>query len=210
MFFPIFTTILIVFGLFSVYMKTSNKKIQNSGEDLWKRELEANRVRRRPLDDLNMVKLDLSALPIDEDTDDEEIRDYQDKLKVLEKKEISNLSDYTNTDLKFKYGPANLEKLTELDQNFMELVRVLYQWAHYMYEKGEKEKCIRILEYGVSIHTDVKAHYKLLADIYAADFDFEAIKRITEEAKKTESPTRDSIVEMLESTDYFRPQEVHL
>ncbi|MCR5735264.1 MAG: hypothetical protein K6G22_11730 [Lachnospiraceae bacterium] len=205
MFFPIFTTVLIVFGLFSIYMKSSYKNIRNQGEDIWKRELEANKVRRQPLDDVKVFKPDLSKLPIDEDTDDEDIKDYQNRLSAMKDRTMSNLSAYSNTDLKMKYGPANLELLTEYDQNFLELVRLLYQWAHYMHDKGETEKCIQILEYGVMIHTDVKAHYKLLADIYAADFNFEAIKRITEEAKKIESPTRDSIVEMLESTDYFRP-----
>ncbi|MCR4922642.1 MAG: hypothetical protein K5931_01395 [Lachnospiraceae bacterium] len=204
MFFPIFTTVLIVFGLFKIYIRMSGKKVDNSAKDFLERESRANGVRRQPLTDIKYIELDLSMLPIDLDTDDEELKAYQDKVVSMEGKKISNLSSYTNTDLKFKYGPANLDYLTQCDQNFLELVRELYRWGDYLYKKGELEKAVKVLEYGVTIHSDVKSNYKLLADIYANSFDFASIDRITKEAEKIESPNRDSIIEMLKCTDYFK------
>ncbi|MCR5108649.1 MAG: hypothetical protein K6B28_10860 [Lachnospiraceae bacterium] len=208
MFFPIFTTVLIVFGLFTIYIRTTNKMITNKKDDLWEKELKANGVRRQPLTDINYIEHDPERLSFikDEDTDEEE-REYINTLMELKDKKIANLSSYTNTDLKMKYGPANLEYLSECDQNYLELVRTLYQFSCYEYNKGEIDKCRQILEYGVSVRTDVKGHYKLLADIYAKDFNFEAIERITKEAEKIESPTRDSVIEMLRTTDYFRADE---
>ncbi len=177
-------------------------------KEFWDRELAANSVRKQPLDDIVYIELDLSKLPFDPSPADESIKDYQEKIASLEGKKIVNLTGISNTDLKLRYGVANLDYLSSCDDNYMELVKYLFLWANILFEQGRAEEAKQVLEYGVySIHTDVRSHYKLLADMYADEFNFEAIDRITKEAEKIASPNRDSIVKMLKETDFFKERE---
>ncbi|MCR4658394.1 MAG: hypothetical protein K5770_19510 [Lachnospiraceae bacterium] len=204
MFFPIFTTIGLILAFFSVYMRRSRKGIDSELKNFWDRELKANSVRKQPLTDIIYIEPDFSALPFDEAPSDDAVKDYQDRLLALKDKKIVNLSGVTNTDLKLKYGVANLDYLSSCDENYTELVKNLYLWANALYSSGKKEEAVKVLEYGVfDIHTDVRSHYRLLADIYASDFDFEAIEKETLEAEKLTSQNRDAIVKMLKSEDYF-------
>ena len=204
MFFPIFTTLALLLASFSVYMRRSQKSMNSELKELWDRELKANSVRKQPLTDIEYTELEPDALPFDPDTSNDNIRDCQNRIMALADKRIVNLSGISNTELKLRYGVANLDYLSACDENFLELVKYLWLWANALHEEGRLDEAKQVLEYGVSIHTDVKSHYKLLADIYAADFDFRSIERITDEAQKITSPNRDAIVKMLKSTDYFR------
>ena len=126
LFFPIFTTIGLILAFFSVYMRRSRKSIDSELKEFWDRELQANSVRKQPLTDIQYVEPDFSMLPFDEAPSDDSIKDYQDKLLALKDKKIVNLAGVSNTDLKLKYGVANLEYLSSCDNNFIELVKYLY------------------------------------------------------------------------------------
>ena len=199
MFFPIFTTIALVFAVFSFYMKRSVKNVDKDNREFWEKELRANSVRRQPLTDIVYIEPDLSALPFDETSTDDNIVDYQNRIRALADKKIVNLSGISNTDLKLKYGAANLDYLSSCDENYMELVKYLYLWANYLLNEGKTAEAKQILEYGATLPTDVKAHYKLLADLYVEEFDFEALDRLTEAAKKIPSSAGEGIVEMLQA-----------
>ena len=206
MFFPIFTTLGIIIASFSIYMRHSRKNIDAGIKELWKRELEANSVRKQPLTDIVYIEPDFSKLPLNPespDDPDDNIRDYQKKLLALKDKKIVNLSGISNTDLKLKYGVANLDYLSSCDENFLELVKYLYLWGNALYEQGRIQEAKQVLEYGVSVHSDVKGNYRLLAQIYADEFDFCSIELLSADAEKLTAPTRDSIVKMLKTTDYF-------
>lgn len=87
-------------------------------------------------------------------------------LRSLSTQKIVNLTGYTNTDLKLSYGTANITCLTEYDQNYTLLVSTLQKWAEALYRGGAKKECQQVLEYAVSIGTDVSHTYFLLADLY--------------------------------------------
>ena len=206
MFFPIFTTLAIIFAAFSIYMRHSGRKIDSDIKMLRERELEANSVRKQPLTDIEYIEPDFSKLPFDPENPgdpDDNISDYQKKLLSLNDKKIVNLSGVSNTDLKLKYGVANLDYLSSCDENFLELVKYLYLWGNALYEQGRIQEAKQVLEYGVSVHSDVKGNYRLLAQIYADEFDFCSIELLTADAEKLTAPNRDSIVKMLKTTDYF-------
>lgn len=87
-------------------------------------------------------------------------------LRSLSTQKIVNLTGYTNTDLKLSYGTANITCLTEYDQNYTLLVSTLQKWAEALYRGGAKKECRQVLEYAVSVGTDVSHTYFLLADLY--------------------------------------------
>ena len=71
-----------------------------------------------------------------------------------------NLIGISNTDLKKSYGPANLELLSIYDQNYSRYIRTLQLMAECIYEEYP-DKAAAILEYCISIGTDISGTYYL-------------------------------------------------
>lgn len=123
-------------------------------------------MRKKPLDDLNYIQIPFETLPFHILTDNKQVQECIEQVHSLRDLKVVNLSEFTNTDLKLKYGTANITVLSEYDQNFTLLVRTLYKWGHLLYEAGYKEDALIPLEFAISIGTDVSGNYKLLATIY--------------------------------------------
>ena len=110
--FPFFASF-IVFCLWLTYeIHKSRRKEEQSAEAFWAREAEANRTRRRPLDDLSYITIPFDTLPMDTMKDDPEIADCHDTLHSLSEGPIVNLTGISNTDLKLMYGAPNISHST--------------------------------------------------------------------------------------------------
>ena len=187
----LFLSSLISFCLLIFLLNKRHSKMEKSMKDaFWKREEEANHTRRKSLDNLPYITIPLEELPlachITDDTaavrntgDTTDVRNTGDTaaneaiseeckeiLRSLSTQKIVNLTGYTNTDLKLSYGTANITCLTEYDQNYTLLVSTLQKWAEALYRSGAKKECRQVLEYAVSVGTDVSRTYFLLADLY--------------------------------------------
>lgn len=198
--YPLFT-IFLVFGLFTlIYMKRSSNDFNKSNEEFLAREREANSVRKQPLIDLNYIKPDLSSIP-EIETTDEYILERLNTLKVLsgDETKIVNLSSFSNTELKIQYGVANLPILTEYDQNFTALCRVLYELGKRFYESNNTDIAIAFLELGISCGTDLKSHYTLLADIYEANMQYKEIVRLIHSAENINSALKGALLRDLKA-----------
>ena len=97
-------------------------------EDFFERERLANSTRKQDISHLDYIVLDLSLLPMGK-TQDPSIKKLEDTLTELSQKQILDLSDKSNTDLKMMYGPANLDTLWECDDNYHALSQTLLEYA---------------------------------------------------------------------------------
>lgn len=204
-----FFTLFAILGLFTfVYMRRSANDFSKKNEEFMEREREANSVRKQPLTDLKYIEYDYS--PFESiNTDDEYILERLKTLKVLSEEEnkIVNLSNFTNTDLKLKYGVANLTILSEYDQNFTNLCRCLYELGKRFYENGDITNAKSFLELGVKCGTDLKSHYSLLADIYEQNLQYKDIVTLSHIAENAVNATlRPALIKefknKLEGTNY--------
>lgn len=205
--YPIFT-VFVIFALFTfVFMNRTSNNFSKEKEAFLEKEREANSVRKMPITDLDYISVDLSKLPNIE-TEDEYINERLHTLQVLSEEDtkIVNLSQYTNTELKMKYGVANLTLLTEYDQNFTNLCRCLYELGKRFYELGDLEAAKSYLEYGIACGTDLKLHYTLLADIYEQNIQYKDIVALIKKAETINSALKSSLIrdltKRLEGTNY--------
>lgn len=205
--YPIFT-VFVIFALFTfVFMNRTSNNFSKEKEAFLEKEREANSVRKMPITDLDYISVDLSKLPNIE-TEDEYINERLHTLQVLSEEDtkIVNLSQYTNTELKMKYGVANLTLLTEYDQNFTNLCRCLYELGKRFYELGNLEAAKSYLEYGIACGTDLKLHYTLLADIYEQNIQYKDIVALIKKAETINSALKSSLIrdltKRLEGTNY--------
>lgn len=193
--FPTFFALFIVFLAWFTYELRKNNKTDDS---FWKRENEANNVRKQNLDNLDYITIPLDSLPFFSGID-EKLDDIQQTLQNLASRTIVNLSMYTNTDLKFMYGAANLTILTEYDQNFTLLVRTLHKWSEQLIALGYEKEALQVLEFAVSIKSDVTADYVVLAKLYQKQNATEKLDSLIHSAAALDTLLKDSLVKQLKA-----------
>ena len=154
-------------------------------------------MRKKPLDDLVYITIPFDKLPCECYASEPKVSDILDSLHVLSERKIVNLTGITNTDLKLTYGTANITVLTEYDQNFTTLVTTLHKWAEILYELGAVAETKTILEYAVSVDSDVSTTYELLASIYKNAGDTAALEALIKHAENLTSPSGKIIVRKL-------------
>lgn len=197
--FPMFFALFITFlGWLSVELRKSNKQNNSNSASFWKREAEANNVRKQTLDNLDYITIPVDSLPFFYGID-EKLDEVQESVKNLASCRIVNLSAFTNTDLKLQYGAANLPALTEYDQNFTVLVRTLYKWGQQLSDLGYEREAIQVLEFAVSIHSDVTAGYVLLGRLYLNQGMSSKLDSLIASVNEMDFLLKDSLLRQLQS-----------
>ena len=184
---------------FTARMHVQKKKEKNFNADFWKREAEANAVRRKPLDQLHYITIPLSGLPLN-DSGSEKIRECIRTIRKLSDQRIVNLTGISNTDLKLTYGAPNLPLLSEYDENFTLLISTLQKWASLLYDAGQTAEAQAVLEFAVSAGSDISDSYKLLASIYRDHQEEQKIQDLIRSASELSSPMKDIIVRTLQES----------
>lgn len=203
---PFLASLFLFFWVLCRILKNRTRSMQEEQNSFWKKERDSNNVRKKPLDDLNYITIPLDALPISSHVENEIIGDCISTLTALSQCKIVNLTGITNTDLKLTYGTANITALTEYDQNYTLLVTTLQKWAETLYALGDTPNTRVVLEYAVSINSDVSKTYSLLASIYAENNELSKISSLIESAGNLTSSSGKLIVRKLQEAYPF-PEE---
>ena len=131
----------------------------------------------------------------------EELADYLHELQDLSDMKIVNLTGYSNTDLKLKYGTANITILSDYDFHYTNLVKLLQKIAELLHDSLEDALAIEVLEFAVSTGTDVSKSYYLLANLYKETGTPEKIDSLIQQAQTLHSLMKDAIVENLKAAN---------
>ncbi|MDD2969341.1 MAG: hypothetical protein PHT89_01790 [Lachnospiraceae bacterium] len=200
---PYFASFIVFIILIAYEIRKNTKIARIQEESFWDRETRANSTRKKPLDALPYVRIPLDALPFQIMSEDPRILELHQAVQNLAEKKIVNLTGLTNTDLKLKYGAANLTTLSQYDQDYTMLARTLQKWALLLYENGYLNEAQQILEFAVSTRTDVSGSYRLLASIYHQTGYTSKINDLIETAKTLQSVMKNPIVRMLQEFDPY-------
>lgn len=199
--FPLFASF-IVFTIWLTYEIAKHNRIDEAvNQEFWRKEHRANKIRRKPLDDLDYITIPFDSLPMHILPDDEHVSEYKEILNSFSDSKIVNFTGITNTDLKLKYGAPNIDLLSKYDQNYTVLARTLNKWAAYVYEKGYLKEAREILEFAVSTKTDVSGSYKLLCQIYKEENTPEKIKELYPIAESVNSIMKNAIFRILQEAE---------
>ena len=186
-----------ILGAFMIFgFKKSSRDNSQRKETFWDRERRANVSRRKDISSLNYISIPLNQLPF-VDTDDDEILEYHRSINRLATMKILNLTGITNTELKERYGVANLTELTDYDNNYTTLVNTIARWGARLIELEYIDEAVTILEYGLSVGTDVSRNYLLLADIYRTRGEYDRIDALITRATALKSLMKNSILTKL-------------
>ncbi len=196
-----FLSSLIVLCILIAYKNRKYEKMEEKyKKDFWDLESKANTTRKKSLDNLDYVLIPFEKLPMEILRDNPKVSECHRLLTELSTQKIVNFTGLTNTDLKLAYGAANINCLSDYDQNYTLLVRTLQEWAELLYKSNYIEEAKTVLEFSISTCTDVSHSYYLLADIY--DISGDAVKKdeLIGTAEKINSPMSKVIVQTLQGS----------
>lgn len=183
---PALTIVLLFTIILSFSIRRTNKTDEKKEDDFWAKEREANFTRKKNLDNLDYVSIpdNISS-----------ILDSYNYLQNFKDKKMVNLNSIPNTELKIMYGAANINLLSEYDQNFSELIKTLHELS--MNEAISDTDKKQILEYAIEIGSDIAASFEMLSDIYICDNEKPKLHYMLKKAENIKSFRKDSIIKML-------------
>jgi len=194
-------SIFFVFLLFVVWFAFARKRtshLQNKkAENFWEKESKANHTRKTSLECLEYITIPLNLIELCSQPDDAVLTECAKTLELLSAKKIVNLTGILNTDLKLKYGSANLPALMEYDQNFTQLIQTLDTASAQLKELGYTQSAIVILEFAVFIGSDISSTYRLLSSLYIETGASDKISTLEDSAKKLNTLMKSSILKHL-------------
>lgn len=172
--------------------------MEKEQESFWQKERKSNSVRKKPLDNLDYINIPLSSLPLDAYSKDSIVQECIETITTLADCKIVNLTGISNTDLKLTYGTANITVLSQYDQNYTILVTTLQKWADKLYSLNDLSSACMILEYAVSINSDITKSYLILAEIYEKQNIPQRITELIAAAGKLTTPSGRIILRKLQ------------
>ncbi len=171
-------------------------KIQKEKDAFWNQEYKANATRKADVSELLYITVPIEALPFTE-TKEEELISIQNNIRGLSAEPILNMTGISNTELKLKYGVANITFLMQCDENFTLLIKNILKWGSYLYDRNKWEEAAIVLEYGIQIKSDIGKNYTLLAEIYKSMGCMDKINDLIQTAESLNTLSKDNIVTAL-------------
>jgi hypothetical protein len=168
----LFSLFLIFLIIFNIKLKKSTRQKAIQTQSFFQKERESMFVRKKSLDSLHYITLDLATLPLRElDPDSTPLykKAYAKQESVVSKASLPMVHmEESNIDLKLTFGPANLEIIIQYEENYTQFMRALLQWALALQEAALYEECIQVLEISTALRSDFSKTYILLRDLYIA------------------------------------------
>ena len=202
-YFPMFFLLTLIFTAWLAFERIkSSKKDDERVRAFWEREREADSTRKKNLDTISYIKvpnwITLDSLSSSLPTDDDELNRCSDILNSLMSQRILNLTGMTTTDIKLEYGPANVNKVDEYDQNFTLFAQTIYAYGERLHTLGFDHEAMRVLRFGIDSLSDISGNYKLLATLYIKYGQQEKISELKEAAANLNSLLKNSIIKYLD------------
>lgn len=187
-----------VFGIwFSIRLRKSRNLNQKAESDFWENEAMANSVRKKQLEESDFVTFPFDKLPTEESFEPNPVPESLPILQSLADKKMVNLNGISNTEVKKRFGAANITILTEYDSNYEQFAKNIYLLCQYLYDIDRKEEALMLSEETILTGTDSLSHYKLVIQIYQEQGNVSGLSWLREKAEGLHSITKGAILRAL-------------
>ena len=133
---PVFGLVMIFVIWLAYELKKHTREENRTRKDFWERERQSGFIPRKSTNDIHYITITEQFLPEDRGTEDSELFAVCSRILQFKDKPVADLSEYSNTELKEKYGTANFTKLSEADGNFTFLVPYFGDLCRLLYADG--------------------------------------------------------------------------
>jgi predicted Zn-dependent protease len=133
--------------------------------------------------------------------EDEEVAQMIGAIREISHLPLLNLNGKDNAYLKETYGADNFDYMTTVADNFDRLQMLLVDYAKVLMQKDRINDAILILEYGVSVGSDISSNYTLLGECYQATGQLSKIPALKEKLQQLHMLLEPSILSYLDSLE---------
>ncbi len=196
---PVFlVSIFVVILLVSLVARRNDKSYNEKEREYQDKIRRSNMTTKKDISNLDFITIP-PCLSSTSGLDSEEIKETEKQIAELSDKKIVNFTGISNTDLKLTYGTANIDFLSEYDNNYLKLVRLVVKYSSLLIEAGMKDKAREILEFGVSVKSDVSSNYTMLASLYKEAGRTDDLENLRRSAEALSSLTKNKLLKDLDS-----------
>lgn len=136
---PTFFCLVILFLVWFTYERKKNDTDFSKSKAFWERERKATFVPRQSMDDIKFIEFTEDLIPEARPDSSEELKAVIEDLHRLPGAKICDLSEFSNTDLRLKYGTGNFNDLSIADNNYTRLIQWSGKLLKYLDEEGHPE-----------------------------------------------------------------------
>lgn len=197
-----FVLFLIVLIVFQINLRKYNRERNAASEKFWDNEQKSLFVRKKTIDDSEYLHPNLEGFPyypIDyfKNLDREDLFYAQEKCFTCAKMPMMNLAGLMNSEVRFKYGTANLTFIENSEQNYNNYLRSLYNLGKGYYELQQYDHAIVVLVEGVAMRTMISEHYIILAKLYRSLNQVESLNNLINQVNSLNSASKNKLLKTL-------------
>ena len=198
---PFLAIVLLFVIILAFGIQRSNRKMAKSEKNFWDREHDANFSRKKSLENIDYISItdDVKNLVgcLLDDSNCSEISESLQNIVSLYGKKIFNLNGISNTDVKLRYGAANITPLSEYDENYTILITSLNSVGVFLADNNRSSDAEIILDYATSIGSDIPSSYTILANIFKDTGRGELLHLLIKRAESAHSFRSETIIKSL-------------
>lgn len=146
------------FGLFLIFLiwftyerRKADRQSVYSDETFWEHEKRASHTPTANIENLDYITLDTSVIPAPREDDPTELTEALEGILSLKDCRMLDLSAYTNTDLKLKYGTFNFTVLAKADADFSALIEGCDKAGDILAELNRYDEAYRLVKYAADL-----------------------------------------------------------
>ena len=169
---------IILIVVVAIVTKRHGKLQDTKNRRFLEEEQAANVARKREIEPELFFYADLINLPRISESDPHKV------LRTSRRTMIRFEKPESNVELKKRYGVAQLESITLYEENFVDFLKSLGDWAQALHDEGNIGDAIQVLEYAIQLGSEFRATYRLAADIYTNCRDSHALGQLFQMAQQ--------------------------
>ena len=150
-------------------------------------DLKSNHVRKKEISEEYFVRPDIGRLPFMEKPDGSLARLQETVRSRASSKMIRLPKQMDNIEVKMTFGTANLEVVTQCEENYYRFIMALVSWGEQLYKEGYVKEAEEALLESVALGSDMSRSYTLLIDLYEGRGDAEKLGELREIVENSEA-----------------------
>lgn len=199
----IFVLFLIFLFIFQYHLRKSDRLAKESTKKFWAKEEASMFSRKSPIEPEQYIKPQIENFPKKtleyfKELNYEKLYSIQENCFYLATQPMLNFSNILNSDLRLKYGSANLQLIEAYENNYNQYLHNLYHLGKGYYELNQYNEAVIILEEGIRVNTDISEHIILLATLYCNYKDSEKFNTLYNKVLSFNSLTKNKIIYRLD------------
>ncbi len=201
--FPLFLVLILICAFLFQHHLRKNMRIEDKHREIfWAKEAKSLSVRRKPLTPEDYIYADISQLTFPPLTtlSSGEQRHYQRLIREIKEfatLDLMNFSTLTNTEIRIRFGTAHQTLITQNEENYVQLLRRLAEYGHFMINAHNPHEAIIAFEETVRLGSDYSDHYLSLATLYQEQHQKDKLEQLKNHVKASPSPAMASISKKL-------------